>query len=87
MGNTNAFYKLYENNVGQKNKNIFRKRSESLRIPPPMYSCRIHGAYREYTDYLSHLKNWGLFWTTLCILPLTILLHTFQVRFLYFHMQ
>ncbi|XP_060592204.1 uncharacterized protein LOC132746937 [Ruditapes philippinarum] len=57
-----------------------KTRSESSRVPPPMYTCRVHGTYREYTDYLSRLKNRGLCWTTLCILPLTILLHTLQIN-------
>ncbi|XP_053394381.1 uncharacterized protein LOC128555605 [Mercenaria mercenaria] len=57
-----------------------KKRSESQRVPLPTYTCRKHGAYREYTDYLSHMKNWGLFWTTLGILPLTIILHTLQIN-------
>ncbi|XP_060608093.1 uncharacterized protein LOC132760193 [Ruditapes philippinarum] len=57
-----------------------KKRSESQRVPLPSYTCRTHGAYREYTDYLSRLKNKGLFWTTIAILPLTLLLHTLQIN-------
>ncbi|XP_048764480.2 uncharacterized protein LOC125672302 [Ostrea edulis] len=41
----------------------------------PKYRCSTHGLFREYSDYLSQLKNWCLLWSILGILPLTILLN------------
>ncbi|KAK3604603.1 hypothetical protein CHS0354_027456, partial [Potamilus streckersoni] len=43
------------------------------RIFKMRYNCLIHGPFREYTDYLARLKTWCLLWTTLAIVPLTIL--------------
>ncbi|KAH3853914.1 hypothetical protein DPMN_096452 [Dreissena polymorpha] len=53
----------------------------SRRVEKSPYECHIHGPYREYTDVLSHLKNWCLLWVTLGIIPLTILLYTLKVSY------
>ncbi|XP_069105812.1 uncharacterized protein [Argopecten irradians] len=51
-----------------------KQRESWKRAIKPPYSCAVHGKYREYTDYLSTLKNWCLLWSTIAILPLTIFL-------------
>ncbi|XP_060071327.1 uncharacterized protein LOC132551230 [Ylistrum balloti] len=51
-----------------------KQRENWKRAIKPPYSCTVHGKYREYTDYLSTLKNWCLLWSTIAILPLTIFL-------------
>ncbi|XP_021366508.1 urea-proton symporter DUR3-like [Mizuhopecten yessoensis] len=51
-----------------------KQRENWKRAIKPPYSCGVHGKYREYTDYLSTLKNWCLLWSTISILPLTIFL-------------
>ncbi|KAK7450506.1 hypothetical protein BaRGS_00039937, partial [Batillaria attramentaria] len=43
------------------------------------YKCRIHGAFREYTEYLLSLRNWCMVWVTMSILPLTVLLYMAQL--------
>ncbi|KAL4238295.1 hypothetical protein ACF0H5_003007 [Mactra antiquata] len=57
-----------------------KRRQLSNKTPKPSYQCRTHGAFREYADFLSRVKNWGLFWTTMCILPLTILLYSLKIN-------
>ncbi|KAL3875049.1 hypothetical protein ACJMK2_037988 [Sinanodonta woodiana] len=44
------------------------------------YKCLIHGPFREYTDYLARLKSWCLLWTTLAIIPLSILFFVLQLN-------
>lgn len=64
-----------------------RQRSQcSNRALKPSYQCRTHGTFREYTDYLLHMKNWCLLWTTLGTLPLTILLYTFDINLTVVHL-
>ncbi|XP_033764344.1 urea-proton symporter DUR3-like [Pecten maximus] len=55
-------------------KDDSKQRETWKRAIKPPYSCAVHGKYREYTDYLSTLKNWCLLWSTIAILPLTIFL-------------
>ncbi|XP_052271715.1 uncharacterized protein LOC127872425 [Dreissena polymorpha] len=57
-----------------------RQRTLRRRVVKSPYECRIHGPYREYTDVLSHLKNWCLLWVTLGIIPFTILLYTLKIN-------
>ncbi|XP_053394386.1 uncharacterized protein LOC128555607 [Mercenaria mercenaria] len=63
-----------------------RQRSQSKRALKPPYQCRTHGSFREYTDYLLRIKNWCLLWTTLGIVPLTILLYTLRINLTVVHM-
>ncbi|XP_059168393.1 LOW QUALITY PROTEIN: uncharacterized protein LOC131950305 [Physella acuta] len=58
----------------QDNKN----RSESRRAIKPDYKCNVHGAFRTYNDYLSRLSNWTLVWTTIAIIPVTVVLYMIQ---------
>ncbi|KAL4238792.1 hypothetical protein ACF0H5_003499 [Mactra antiquata] len=63
-----------------------KQRRETHRALKPPYKCKIHGPLREYTDYLSHIKNWCLLWITLAIVPLTILLHTLKINLTVVHL-
>lgn len=56
-----------------------RDRDLNQRSVRSEYKCPTHGHYREYTDYLNRLKNWCLVWTTMAILPLTVLLYMMGV--------
>jgi len=44
-----------------------------------MYKCTVHGPFRTYNDYLSHLKSWCQLVVTITIIPLTLLLETLKV--------
>jgi len=46
-----------------------------------MYKCTVHGGFRTYNDYLSHLKNWCQLVVTITIIPLTLLLETLKVTY------
>ena len=61
----------------------FRARKASKRALKPEYKCKVHGSYRTYKDYLATLKNWGLMWVTVSIIPLTLLLSAMQVMYAY----
>lgn len=58
-----------------------RNRAECRRAVKPDYKCRFHGSYRVYNDVLKHLKNWTLIWTTMAIIPLTVILFLIKVSF------
>ncbi|GFR85860.1 urea-proton symporter DUR3-like [Elysia marginata] len=55
-----------------------KNRATSRRAIKPEYKCASHGQYREYSEYLSHLRNWSMVWTTIGIIPLTITLYMIQ---------
>ncbi len=62
---------------------FYRIRNKSEDAIKPAYECKMHGSYRTYSDHLIGMKNWGMLWTTLAIVPLTMLLHAVNVRSLY----
>ncbi|ELU11212.1 hypothetical protein CAPTEDRAFT_212836 [Capitella teleta] len=45
----------------------------------PVYKCKMHGTYRTYNDLLLGLKNWCILWTTLCVIPITIVLDALKI--------
>lgn len=60
---------------------FFRERDMCKKAIKPRYKCSTHGSFREYSDYLSQLKNWCLLWSILAILPLTISLNLMGVQY------
>uniref|UniRef100_A0A1I8GDX2 MCU domain-containing protein n=3 Tax=Macrostomum lignano TaxID=282301 RepID=A0A1I8GDX2_9PLAT len=55
-------------------------RAASKRAVKPGFTCRIHGPYRHYKEYLSGLKDWWIVYVTLAIIPLTLVLNFVQYR-------
>ncbi|CAG5131507.1 unnamed protein product [Candidula unifasciata] len=55
-----------------------KARNECLRAIKPDYRCPCHGSYRVYNDYLGHLTRWTVIWTTMAVIPFTIILYTIQ---------
>ncbi|XP_074654736.1 uncharacterized protein LOC141908541 [Tubulanus polymorphus] len=51
-----------------------QQRAACTRATKPAYKCRTHGHYRSHNDYLSTLKNWGILFVSLAIVPLTLVL-------------
>ena len=56
-----------------------RARELGARSIKPVYKCTVHGPFRTYNDYLSHLKNWCQLVVTIMIIPLTLILETLKV--------
>ncbi|XP_077996739.1 uncharacterized protein LOC144450048 [Glandiceps talaboti] len=54
-------------------------RSTSTRTVKPAFTCTMHGAYRTYLEVLIGKKNWCIFWVSISIVPLTLVLKTLQV--------
>ena len=56
-----------------------RARDLWTRPVKPVYKCTVHGPFRTYNDYLSHLKNWCQLVVTITIIPLTLILEALKV--------
>ncbi|BFZ23564.1 hypothetical protein BsWGS_26603 [Bradybaena similaris] len=55
-----------------------KARNECLRAIKPDYRCQCHGSYRVYNDYLGHLTRWTVIWTTMAVIPFTVILQMIQ---------
>merc|ERR1712112_85759 len=47
-------------------------RAESKNIVKPHYTCKAHGAYKEYQEHLLNYKNWCIILCTFLSIPLCL---------------